>query len=284
RRRSPPAALRTPATPCAPGCRSSVSWGCERLTTSVTGKLPAGRAGPRLAWTRPAPACSAPACSAPACPAPACPVPACPARAAPLRPAQAYPARTRPDPGPSRGYLPISSSAWKILASNFVFRVAMRQGKGDALRPQERCRRPGTGHRRHGCGRRHGRRHRAQAMRVQAYGEGGTGAGGCLSSPAPGHPHADPGHRGARQGFLRSTGMALRPDDLRARTLYPSAWLLDNGMHSRDLASDRMTRAVPGFFMRADAPADLRAIAEVVQRYVRPGAVISGVKIGRAHV
>lgn len=48
-------------------------------------------------------------------------------------------------------------------------------------------------------------------------------------------------------------------------------------MHSRDLASDRMTRAVPGFFMRADAPADLRAIAEVVQRYVRPGAVISDV-------
>lgn len=46
-------------------------------------------------------------------------------------------------------------------------------------------------------------------------------------------------------------------------------------MHPRDLASGKMIRAVPGFFMRADAPADLRSIAEVVQRHVRPGAVIS---------
>lgn len=71
--------------------------------------------------------------------------------------------------------------------------------------------------------------------------------------------------------------MALRPGDLRAGTLYPSTWLLNNGMHPRDLASEQMTRAVPGFFMRTDAPADLRAMAEVVQRYVRPGAVISDV-------
>lgn len=69
--------------------------------------------------------------------------------------------------------------------------------------------------------------------------------------------------------------MALRPQDLRAGALYPRTWLLDNGMHPRVLASEQMTRAVPGFFMRADAPADLRTIADVVQRDVRPGVVIS---------
>ena len=69
--------------------------------------------------------------------------------------------------------------------------------------------------------------------------------------------------------------MTLRPHDLRPRTLYPSAWLLGEGMHPRDLASEELTRAIPGYVMRTDAPADLRSIAEVVQRRLRPGAVIS---------
>ena len=57
--------------------------------------------------------------------------------------------------------------------------------------------------------------------------------------------------------------------------LYTRTWLLKAGMHPRILASGQMDRALPGYFMRSDAPADLRTIAEAVQRYVRPGAVIS---------
>lgn len=69
--------------------------------------------------------------------------------------------------------------------------------------------------------------------------------------------------------------MALRPQDLEAGMLYPRAWLEQQGMHPRQLASDRMTRALPGHFTRADAPADLREIALTVQRSVCPGAAIS---------
>lgn len=69
--------------------------------------------------------------------------------------------------------------------------------------------------------------------------------------------------------------MALRPQHLEAGLLYRRAWLEQQGMHPRELASDRMTRVLPGIFTRADAPADLRSIAIAAQRTICPGAVIS---------
>lgn len=46
-------------------------------------------------------------------------------------------------------------------------------------------------------------------------------------------------------------------------------------MHRRDLASPAIVNALPGHCMRADAPADLRTLARVLQRHVKPSAVIS---------
>ena len=56
-------------------------------------------------------------------------------------------------------------------------------------------------------------------------------AGVRSSSPRPCRPHPRELGRGVRTGRLRSAGMTLRPHDLRPRTLYPSAWLLGEGMH-----------------------------------------------------
>ena len=46
-------------------------------------------------------------------------------------------------------------------------------------------------------------------------------------------------------------------------------------MHPRQLASSGMTRVLPGYFTRSDAPADLRSIALIAQTVLFPGAVVS---------
>lgn len=69
--------------------------------------------------------------------------------------------------------------------------------------------------------------------------------------------------------------MALRPLDLGEGEIYSSAWLRSQGMHPRQLASSQMTRVLPGYFTRSDAPADLRSIALIAQTVLCPGAVVS---------
>lgn len=51
--------------------------------------------------------------------------------------------------------------------------------------------------------------------------------------------------------------------------------LLSCGVHPRRLASPEFLRPLPGYSMRADAPADLHRIAAVLAEKVLPGAVVS---------
>jgi hypothetical protein len=59
--------------------------------------------------------------------------------------------------------------------------------------------------------------------------------------------------------------MCLKPRDLERGAVYRRAWLLEQGMHLRDLSSDAMTRVLPACFTRTDHPADLRRVAIAAQ-------------------
>lgn len=69
--------------------------------------------------------------------------------------------------------------------------------------------------------------------------------------------------------------MALHPKDLRRGRIYPRTALLSAGMHPRHIASDGMTRVLPGYFARADALPSLAETARLLQVTVRPGSIIS---------
>lgn len=66
-----------------------------------------------------------------------------------------------------------------------------------------------------------------------------------------------------------------RAEHLRRGALHARAELLEAGMHPRVLASSSIAAPLPGFCMRADAPASLASVARVLQTHVRPGAAIS---------
>lgn len=69
--------------------------------------------------------------------------------------------------------------------------------------------------------------------------------------------------------------MALHPEDLRRGRIYPRTALLAAGMHPRHIASDGMTRVLPGYFARSDALPSLAETARLLQGTLRPRSIIS---------
>lgn len=69
--------------------------------------------------------------------------------------------------------------------------------------------------------------------------------------------------------------MPLRAVDLEPGRIYARAELLEQGAHSRLLASADLLRILPGHYTRADAPASLLETVRMLTFAVVPGAVIS---------